>query len=248
MKKLFIFGIAVLSLTACKKEESSTHDGNGTVEIEFDHQIGENSLVMGTEGYTFGENMNVKINTVKYYISNVVLTEEDGTELVIEDSYHLVDASKEESLLFRLEDVPSGTYDKISFMVGVDAPRNTEGAQEGALDPANGMFWSWNSGYIFLKLEGSYGETDEDFSYHIGGFEGEHASQQQVNIMLHGSSLGVHDDELSTVHTIVNLEEFFKNPTEWNIVDQPVMTMPGMHAKTISDNYADMFTVHHLHH
>lgn len=247
MKKVFIIIIAAASFTACKKEESSSQDGLGSMNIEFDHQIGENSLVTATEAYTFGANTNVKINTVKYYISNVVLTEEDGTTYEINDSYHLVDQSQASSLDFKIDDIPSGTYHKISFMVGVDEPRNTAGAQEGALDPANGMFWSWNNGYIFLKLEGTYGDADENFSYHIGGFQGEYATQQNVELSLHGNHLNISDNEVTTVHTVVNLEEFFENPVDWNIADQPAMTMPGMSAKTISDNYADMFSVHHLH-
>lgn len=247
MKKILILGIAIASFTSCKKESSSTSDGSGSINIEFDHQIGEHSLVMATEAYTFGANTDVKINTLKYYVSNVVLTAEDGSTFEVPDSYHLVDESQAASLDFLLSDIPSGTYDKISFMVGVDATSNTQGAQEGALDPANGMFWSWNNGYIFLKLEGTYGDADENFTYHIGGFEGEYATQQNVELHLHGDHLDVSDDETATVHTVVNLEEFFANPVDWDIASQPAMTMPGMHAKTIADNYGDMFTVHHLH-
>ena len=247
MKKFLIFALAVVSFTACKKEESSTKDGLGSMKIEFDHQIGHSGLVMGSEAYTFGANTNVKINTVKYYVSNVVLEKEDGTTFIVDDSYHLVDGSNASSLDFLIDDIPSDSYHKISFMVGVDEPRNTAGAQEGALDPANGMFWSWNNGYIFLKLEGTYGSEEDNFTYHIGGFQGEYASQQQIELSLHGDMLDISDNETATVHTVVNLEEFFENPIDWNIDNQPAMTMSGMMAKTISDNYADMFSVHHLH-
>lgn len=247
MKKFLIFTLTAASFIACKKEESSTQEGLGSMKIEFDHQIGENTLVMDTEAYTFGANTNVKINTIKYYVSNVVLEKEDGTTYEVEESYHLVDGTQASSLEFLIDDIPSDSYHKISFMVGVDEPRNTAGAQEDALDPANGMFWSWNSGYIFLKLEGTYGSEEDNFSYHIGGFQGEYAAQQHIELHLHGDKLDISDNEVSTVHTVVNLEEFFENPVDWNIYNQPAMTMPGMMAKTISDNYADMFSVHHLH-
>jgi hypothetical protein len=43
----------------------------------------------------------------------------------------------------------------IRFLLGVDSARNVSGIQTGALDPARGMFWTWNSGYVMAKIEGS---------------------------------------------------------------------------------------------
>ena len=60
-----------------------------------------------------------------------------------------------------LADIPNGEYTKVNYTIGVDAARNTEGAQDGALDLVNGMFWSWNTGYIFMKMEG-LGELRDD--------------------------------------------------------------------------------------
>ena len=49
----------------------------------------------------------------------------------------------------------------------------------GCLDPgaeASDMYWTWNSGYIFLKMEGKYDDrtdtisTASNYFYHIGGF------------------------------------------------------------------------------
>src|SRR5690606_12105557 len=52
----------------------------------------------------------------------------------------------------------------------------------GVLDPAggmdDGMYWGWNSGYIFLKLEGTSDMAPVDpsghrkYRFHIGGFGG----------------------------------------------------------------------------
>ena len=60
-------------------------------------------------------------------------------------------------------------------MIGVDSARNTSGAQLGALDPANSMFWSWNSGYIFVRMEGNSPQSTQPYNklqFHIGGFKG----------------------------------------------------------------------------
>ncbi|WP_316930094.1 MbnP family protein, partial [Hymenobacter sp. IS2118] len=47
------------------------------------------------------------------------------------------------SQLLALKDIPVGDYQSVSFTVGVDSARNVAGAQTGALDPNNGMFWTW---------------------------------------------------------------------------------------------------------
>jgi hypothetical protein len=57
--------------------------------------------------------------------------------------------------------------------LGVDSIRNVSGIQTGALDPLKGMFWTWNSGYVMAKLEGSSESSNSAgnrFTYHIGGF------------------------------------------------------------------------------
>jgi hypothetical protein len=39
----------------------------------------------------------------------------------------------------------------------------------------------------------------------------------------------------------------FKNPTTVNFATLNTIHMPGANAKTIADNYADMFSVEHIH-
>ena len=51
--------------------------------------------------------------------------------------------------------MPAGNYNSLSFLLGVDSMHNVSGAQTGALDPANDMFWTWNSGYVMAKMEGA---------------------------------------------------------------------------------------------
>lgn len=59
-----------------------------------------------------------------------------------------------------------------SLKLGVDSNLNLLGVHKGDLDPVHGMYWSWQSGYIHFKLEGSWsGEGGlQPFVYHIGGF------------------------------------------------------------------------------
>lgn len=110
----------------------------------------------------------------KYYVSNIRLKKEDGTWWSQPESYFLVDFSQPATTQLNLVNVPTGNYTEISYVMGVDSTRNVSGAQAGALSTTHGMFWSWNTGYIHLKAEGTSPQSTNGnaFTYHLGGFSG----------------------------------------------------------------------------
>ena len=60
---------------------------------------------------------------------------------------------------------------RIYFQIGIDSLTNVSGDLDGDLDPALGMYWAWNSGYINMKLEGkssSCKSVKKEFQFHIG--------------------------------------------------------------------------------
>ena len=123
----------------------------------------------------------LKITKLKYYVSNFVLTNADGTIYTVpQDScYFLIDESDPATHEPALK-VPEGEYKTLTFTVGVDSLRNTMDISKrtGVLDPATtaaDMYWGWNSGYIFFKVEGTspvITAAGNVFQYHIGGFGG----------------------------------------------------------------------------
>lgn len=56
--------------------------------------------------------------------------------------------------------------------LGVDSVLNYNGVHEGSLDPINGMYWAWQTGYIHCKMEGNIvcDSIKQRFEYHIGGY------------------------------------------------------------------------------
>lgn len=83
----------------------------------------------------------------------------------------------------RLKNIPAGEYKEIRFLLGVDSLKSIAPASErtGVLDPADRWRWKsyrmWNSGYIFVKVEGTSPQAPLDsasnsnkFRYHIGLF------------------------------------------------------------------------------
>ena len=91
----------------------------------------------------------------KFYVHNFKMINTDsGTEFKLaNDKYYLVDFADSASTEIKITISPD-VYNRISFTIGVDSAQNVSGAQTDALDPAKGMFWNWNTGYIMAKLEG----------------------------------------------------------------------------------------------
>jgi hypothetical protein len=70
--------------------------------------------------------------------------------------------------------VPAGlAYDTLVYGLGVDSLTQAGGVRGGALDPLQGMYWTWQSGYIHFKLEGSCAscpDRGKSFQLHLGGY------------------------------------------------------------------------------
>ena len=76
-------------------------------------------------------------------------------------------------------------YSTVKMNIGVDSVTSTSGALGGDLDPAKGMFWTWQSGYINLKLEGRSNKCPtrkNRFQFHLGGYAQAENTLQAIQI------------------------------------------------------------------
>ncbi len=264
MKKIFLPLVVLFVSTvllSCKKdakEDPAPYTPpaaeTGQFRLEFEHLVGSSALQLNTANTQYSNNVSETFNvtTFKYYISKVVLKKSDNSEYVIPQSYFLIDASSEEASLITLQNIPVGNYKGMRFTLGVDSTRNVSGAQTGALDPAKGMFWSWNNGYIFLKLEGTSPQssgTSNGIAYHIGGFRNANNTNalQTVESSFGSDLLRITSNGNPQLHMAVDVKEIFKTPTDISFATTPTVHMPGATAKNIANNYADMFTFEHIH-
>jgi hypothetical protein len=187
----------------------------------------------------------------KYYVTNIRLVRSDNTEYAIENSYFLVDQDDETSMMLEMDSLTAGDFKGIKFLLGVDSAHNVSGAQEGALDPVNGMFWNWNSGYIFMKLEGSspvIPTPAQTFTYHIGGFASPTNNLKDVYIEFDGDILPLANNTHPELHMVVNVLEIFKSPTVIDLATfQSTIMSPAGNAAIVANNYADMVKYDHIH-
>ena len=119
----------------------------------------------------------VRLDNLQLYVAPVELRDAEGQWQAIGDVF-LVDFSEHSPTLILT--VAPGTYDAVRLGLGLPGELNT------AIDPASypnshplsvlgsaGMFWTWASGYIFVKYEGKFAleagqQLSEPLSYHCG--------------------------------------------------------------------------------
>jgi hypothetical protein len=221
---------------------------NGKLTIRFNNYAG-NSVLNLDSTYKNQLGQPFKVTNVKYYISNIVLRKYgEGPRGVVPNydyvsikEYYLINEMDEDSKQINLN-VPIGTYDDMTFIIGVDSLHNCSGIQEGALDPINGMFWAWNTGYIFLKFDGTSPLSKSNgriLEYHIGGYRSPNNCIRKVTLRLNHS---IQINSSTSINIKADILQLFKSPTPMDF--SKLSSVVDFHnATTIADNYAGMFSL-----
>lgn len=158
---------------ACKQPkapEPTPEKDHATVTIEFKNQVDGDSLKQGQIVHTNASGNPYSIDLLKYFVTNVVLVREDGFEFKL-NNYDLINAFDPAFSNVVAPEVPNGHYTSMKFMLGIDSLRNHTGAQDGDLDPVYNMIWTWSTGYIFFKHEGTFKDTsntNQVLQFHLG--------------------------------------------------------------------------------
>lgn len=157
---------------------STFAQGNREMSIDFSYLFsGSTPVEIGTSMHSHTDGAQIRFDLANYYVSNIRLVPNTGTDVVF-DTVLLIKASNA-GQPFVLGEVPSGDYQSIKFDIGVDSARNhsdpsTYAVSHPLYPQSPSMHWSWNSGYIFLKIEGQIDTTatltgpSVDYEYHIG--------------------------------------------------------------------------------
>ncbi len=169
---------------------------------------------------------------VKFYISNVEFIDTKGNSTTIHDYPQLIDWDKPESLKLDFNSV-AVEEGWLQFTLGVPLEYNTNGAFDGDLDPVLGMYWAWQSGYIFIKMEGhspSAPTLKNKFQFHLGGYAGAMNALTQVKLPIHVQSKSLK----------VDLAPFFN---ALQLQTTPTVMVPGSQAVTLSQTFNSCFRI-----
>jgi len=240
---------SLLLVASCIKDDTTAPASpkTGSIELHYGNMVDTNDLVLNTQWYKNKNGDSFKVSTFNYYISNIIFNGPSNASFKETESYHLVQANVMSSSEFTISGITPGKYSSVSFLIGVDSTRNVSGAQTGALDPALGMFWSWNTGYIFMKMEGQSPKSTAAsnlLKFHIGGFTGANNAIRTITIPFNDTI--TIDNNAFHAHINVDLAKLFEAP---NLVDFSTLNtvhMPGANAIKIANNYTSMFSLEEI--
>ncbi len=250
MRKIQFFTVLMLvfALVSCKdknKEEENTPATPTTAKliVHFKPMWGDEPFNMQQ---VYFDDFGNRIRSDKFmqYFSGIKLQNVSDEYVVLKDFY-LADFYNQIDFAF---DVEPGNYDHFNFDIGVPAAYNKD--QDPAQYPndhplsvagSQGMFWTWNTGYIFLKFEGKVDTTGtegaellEPVAIHIGedpmftrysspvmDLNLDRGETRELNVLIHVDQIfatgAANDIDLATdaiTHTSTNLdlaEQFMEN-------------------------------------
>ena len=205
--------------------------------VKFEAIANGKKIVLNDSSYTnnFGEKYTV--NKLKFYISKFHFVQKSNFSYKF--NINLIDISKNDS--FKII-APKNDVLGIQFQVGVDSILNCSGAQAGALDPLNDMFWTWNSGYVNFKLEGTSSASIADkqrIEQHIGGYKFPYSTQRNATLKL--SNINFTQNKTITIQ--IDLDKYWDGENKISIAKTPVIASPGEQAKNAADNFIKMFSI-----
>lgn len=236
----------LLLLLLCISPAKARHP----LRIRFVNDVGREALVLGDKTYrnTFDEPFTVQ--QCKYYITALSGVNRHGEELLLSQP-HLVDQGDSASLDLALT-TSLDSIESIRFSVGVDSIYNTGGVQSGDLDPMLGMFWTWNTGYIYARLEGisdSARAPAHRFTWDVGGYRARANALRMVTLRLAAPQGVAADPNSGTPQGVTTLSihndllRWFDGVCSVALSRQPVCHEPGNLAMQLADNYSTGFSL-----
>lgn len=158
----------VLSITTVLLLTVSTF-AQSTVQLNINHKLGTDDFAMNTAAQNNMAN-DFNISRLQYYIAEISIVHDGGTETAITDLYALVDANNATQLDLGSHSITS--IEGVNFHIGVDAGKNhadpASYSMSHPLAPKNpSMHWGWTSGYRFIAMEGNGGANlNQTFELH----------------------------------------------------------------------------------
>jgi hypothetical protein len=174
----------------------------------------------------------INITKLKFYVSHLSFYKDE--QLVWQDNElaHLMDVENEMNIKCIIK--KNIEFNKIKIGLGIDSVTNVSGALDGDLDPLKGMYWTWQSGYVNFKLEGTstaIRSESQKFEYHLGGYSAENNTYNSIVLPVGNSD---------TINIAIDFNKFL---SDFNVVTHVNVMSPGKVAVDLSKILASCFNI-----
>ena len=201
----------------------------------FNLKFGNQELLLN-KAYISKSNDTLQLTEFKFYISDLQIEYNDNSFFKEKQSYHLLNIENSKSLKIAIHKKNGKVISRVGFKIGIDSTASVSGALSGDLDPTNGMYWAWQSGYINMKMEGkseSCITRKNQFQFHIGGY-------LQPNYAMRSVSIKFNDNTKNQINIVMDLGKLF---SEISLKDCNNIMIPGKEAMRIADLSAKIFSI-----
>lgn len=260
-KTLFALVAMTIIFSSCSNDNDAQKvSGTGKLNVEFDNVFGAADLILNTQSNTTSQSENLKISDVKYIISNIKLTNEDGSTFTYpkSESYFIVSERDALSKVLELSKIPGGNYTKIKFGIGVDETQYNAGETvQGdffAHAQNEDMAWTWSAGYKHILFEGNFTSptvpNQAIFMVHTGK-SGSNYNYTEVTLNFPDKAM-VRTSITPDVHIFADVKQVIDGTNKINLSQNNTngmgaMIMSGANLPLITANLASMFSVDHVH-
>ncbi len=225
IKNYFYFLICFLFF-----QSSSAQKEKDSLVLRLIPTFGANPLNLN-QNYLSEKKDSLQITQFKFYISDLQITFSDNSVFTKNERYNLIDIENPKSLRLPLCKKNGKVVTRIVFNIGIDSTTSVSGALTGDLDPSNGMYWAWQSGYINMKMEGksaSCKTRKNEFQFHIGGYMQPFYAIRKVDLYPISQNLEV----------TVDVAEIF---SKLYLSDMSSIMIPSKKAMQLADYSVNMF-------
>ncbi|MGE0560756.1 MAG: MbnP family protein [Flavobacteriales bacterium] len=205
---------------------------NKEITIVFNPKFNGDKLELDKQ-YNFN-NDTIAVSNLKFYISSIQFFKDDTLTYTIAKQYHLLNIENTSSLTISDSIDLLSSFNYMVFNLGIDSITNVSGVFGNDLDPTNGMYWTWQSGYINFKLEGTSmlcKARNNVFQFHLGGYQYPFSSVQKIKLPIENNNI---------INIDIKLEKFLKTIDLSSIFE--VMS-PGQEAVDLSKNCSKIFEI-----
>lgn len=123
----------------------------------------------------------LKLEELSVQIGNWLIL--SGTDTVYANpnysTYSFIDGNQYHEFNIQVNHLCCDEITKIQFQLGVDSLTHYKEIGCCGLEPGSDMYWTWQSGYIGIKIEGK-DKKHNNWQYHLGGFQFPNRADQRI--------------------------------------------------------------------
>jgi hypothetical protein len=264
--------LASFLFTACKKEEEGCTDpealnfnpdatvDDGSCEypsapsaiLSFTHEVDGEPLELNSVQYVNLAGNEYSVQRLRYIVSDFTFYKSSGEHFTIND-VHLRNHQEDDSRQYHIEELPAGTYDKHSFVFGLNEDKNKPYAYHDREGFAQ-MNWPGrlgSEGYHYMQIDGRY-KTDEGELYSYGTHTGRLVFYDQNNedsaryenyftVELDDVVFKISDGQTLQLELIMNVNAWYE-PEHYDFSDYNGIMHNQQAQEIIRENGANVFS------